>query len=72
MVTIKTPGFPDNAYLHICSICLRLDGSSLTKIQYLQVEPSEKRTYTNGSMMLDVLFKRIRQISKAYLMGYRK
>ena len=40
--TIETPGFNDNAHLHICSICLRHDVSSLTEIQYLQIEPSER------------------------------
>ena len=27
---------------------------SLTEIQYLQIEPSEKGTYTNGSMILKI------------------
>ena len=30
--TIKTPGFQDDAYFDICSICLRPDGPSLTEI----------------------------------------
>ena len=39
----------DNAHLYILSIFLRLDISSLTKIQYFQIEPSEKGTYTSES-----------------------
>ena len=54
--TIKTPGFYDNAYLHICSICLRLDVSSLTEIQYLQIEQSEKATHTNESTMIIIFY----------------
>ena len=50
--TIKTHGFYDSAYLHICSICVRLDVSSVTEIQYLQNEPSGKGTHTNKSIML--------------------
>ena len=42
---MKTPGFYDNAHFCICWICLRLDVSSLTKIQYLQIEASEKGTH---------------------------
>ena len=30
--TIKTPGFQDDAYFDICSICLKPDGPSLTEI----------------------------------------
>ena len=52
MVNYKTPGFYDNAHLHVCSICLRLFVSSLKEIQYLQIEPSEKGTHTNESLML--------------------
>ena len=53
---MKTPGFCDNAHLHICSICLRLDVSLLTEIQYLQIEPSEKETHTNESIMLKMFY----------------
>ena len=49
---MKILGFYNNAHLHICSICLRFDVSSLIEIQYLQIEPSEKGTHTNESMML--------------------
>ena len=41
---------------HICSICLKLDVSSLIEIQYSQIEPSEKRTHTNESMMLKMFY----------------
>ena len=58
---MKTRGFYNDAYLHICSIGLRLAVSSVTEIQYLQIEPSEKRSHTNESMML-----------KMRLIGYRK
>ena len=44
---MKTPGFHNDAHLHICSIGLRLVVSSMTEIQYLQIEPSEKRSHTN-------------------------
>ena len=54
--TIKSPIFYDNAHLHICLICLRLDVPSLTKIQYLQIEPSKKRTLTNESLMLKMFY----------------
>ena len=40
---------------HFTTLCmkgLRLDASSQTKIHYLQIEPSEKGTHTNESMML--------------------
>ena len=50
--TIKTPSLCNNAHLHICSICFKLDLSSLTEIQYLQIEPSEKETRIDESMML--------------------
>ena len=49
--TIKTTGFCDNAHSYICSICLRLDIFSLTEIQNLQINPSEKETHTNESIM---------------------
>ena len=49
-------GFYDNAHLHICSICLRLDVSSLVKIQYSEIEPSEKGTHTNESMIFKMFF----------------
>ena len=39
---IKTPGFYDNAQFYFCLISLGLDVSSLTNIQYLQIEPREK------------------------------
>ena len=35
-------------------ICLRLDVSLLTEIQYLQIEPSAKGTHTNQSIMLKI------------------
>ena len=37
-------------------ICLRLDVSSLTEIQYLQIDPSEKGTHTNKIMMLEMFY----------------
>ena len=49
---MKTPGFYENAHLHICSICLRLVVTSLTEIQYLQIESGGKGTHTNVSIML--------------------
>ena len=49
---INSPGFDVNADLQICAICLKLDMSSLTEIQYLKIEPSVRRTYTNETMML--------------------
>ena len=52
----KIPGFYDNAHLHICSICLRLDVSWLTEIQYLQIELSEKGAHANESMMLKFFY----------------
>ena len=54
--TIKAPGFSNNVHLHICSKFTRLDVSSLTEIQYLQIESSEKGTYTNESMMLKMFY----------------
>ena len=53
---MKTPGFYDNSHLHICSICLRLIVSSLTKNQYLQIEPGQKGTHTNENMMLKIFY----------------
>ena len=46
---IKTLRFYSNAYLHDLS---RLYNYSLTEIQYLQIEPSEKKAHTNKHMML--------------------
>ena len=43
----------DNAYL---LDLLRLDVSSLTKILYLQIQPSEKGIRTNGSIMLSMFY----------------
>ena len=54
--TIKALDFYDNAHLHICLICLRLAVSSLSKIQYLQIEPNEKGTHTNESMMFKMFY----------------
>ena len=42
--------------LYICSSCLRLDVSSLTEIQHLHIETSEKETYTNERKMLKMLY----------------
>ena len=56
MLNYKTSGFYDNAHLPLCSICLRLDVPSLTEIQYLQIELSEKRTNTNESMMFEMFY----------------
>ena len=36
--------------------CLRLDVYSLTKIQYLQIEPSTKGTHISESMMLKMFY----------------
>ena len=47
--TIKTLRFYSNAYLHDLST---LYNSSLTEIQYLQIDPSEKKAHTNKRMML--------------------
>ena len=47
--TIKTLRFYSNAYLHDLPT---LYDSSLTEIQYLQIEPSEKKAHTNKRMML--------------------
>ena len=49
---MKTPGFYDNAHLHIYPICLRFDVLSLTETQYLHIDSSGKGTHTNESMML--------------------
>ena len=77
---IKTPGFYDNEHLHICSICLRLAVSSLTEIQYLQIEPGGKGTHTDESMMLKMFYlygfirwtKCIRwTIENSYLLVYK-
>ena len=38
--------------MHICSICLRLDVSLLTEIYYLQIEPCEKGTHSNETIIL--------------------
>ena len=51
--------------------------SSLTEIQYLQIETSEKGTHTNESMMLKMFYlygfnKVDEQMNKVHLMGYRK
>ena len=71
--TVKAPGFYENAHLHICLICLRHYVSSLTGIQYLQIEPSVKGTPCqwkyDASNNLSV---RISQMNKVRLMGYRK
>ena len=40
MVNAKAPGFYDSVHLDNGSFCLILAVSSLTKIQYLQIEPS--------------------------------
>ena len=61
--TIKTPGFYDDAHLHICSICLRLDVFSLTEIQYLQNELSEKGTHTIESMTLKIFVRETKKIN---------
>ena len=53
--TIKALDFK-NANLQICSICLRLGGTSLTKIQHLHIEPSETQTHTKWSMMLKMIY----------------
>ena len=53
---MKTPGFYDNAHLLICSISLKLDVSSLTEIQYLQIETNEKGTHANENMMLKMFY----------------
>ena len=53
---LKTPGFYENAHLLIYSICLRHYVSSLTEIQYLQIEPSEKGHHINESMMLKMFY----------------
>ena len=50
----KTPAFYDNAHLHICTICLRLDVSSLTEIQYLQIRVSKKGLHTNEIVMFEI------------------
>ena len=50
------PGFHDNVHFDICSICLRLNVSSLREIQYSQIEQSEKRTHTNESMIFKMLY----------------
>ena len=42
---MKTPGFYGNANSHICSICLRLEVSWLTEIQYLQIENQVKKEH---------------------------
>ena len=42
------------AIMYICTI--RLDVSSLTEIQYLQVEPIEKETHNNEIMMLKMFY----------------
>ena len=55
-INYKNACFYDNAHFYICLICWRLNVSSLTKIQYLQIEPSEKRTHTNENMMLKMFF----------------
>ena len=49
---MKTPGFYDNAHLHIYLICLRFYVLSLTETQYLHIDSSGKGTHTNESMML--------------------
>ena len=41
------------------------------KIHYLQIEPSEKGTHANESIMVKLLSAQIRQMSKVHLMGYR-
>ena len=48
---MKTPGFYDNAYLHNSS-----DVSSLTEIQYWEIEPSEKETHSNESMRFKMFY----------------
>ena len=51
--TVKTRGFYNNANLHICSICLRLDLSSLTKFHYLQIEPNERQAWLKVGTLPD-------------------
>ena len=55
-LAIKTPGFYNNANLHICLICLRLVMSSLTEIQYLQIELSAQGMHTNEKIMLKMFY----------------
>ena len=57
ILNYKRPGFYDNVHLNICSICKRLVVSSLTKVHYLEIEPSEKGTHTNESMLLKMFYR---------------
>ena len=41
---------------HICSICLRVSLSLLTEVQYFKIEPCEKITNTNESMIRNMFF----------------
>ena len=71
--TIEVPGFYDNAHLSIFSICLIFDMSSLTEIQHLEIESSEKGTHTNERMMLKMFYLcGFVKMNKMDLMGYRK
>ena len=49
-ILLRSPG------IHFMHIRLRHSVCSLTKIQYLQIEPSEKGTYTSESMMLKMFY----------------
>ena len=40
----------------MCSICLRLVVSSLTEIQYLDIDPSRKGTHPSESMMVKMFY----------------
>ena len=40
--------------MHVCLVCLKLDVSSFTEIQYLEIEWSDKGTLTIESMMLNI------------------
>ena len=70
---MKTPTFYNNAHCHIWSICLGLAMSSLTEIQYLQIELGAKRIHTNESMIFKMFFLHgIVRWTKVDLRDYRK
>ena len=48
---MKTPSFYNDADLHIC-----FDAYSLAGIQFLELEPSDKGTHTNESIILKMCY----------------
>ena len=71
--TIKIPGFYDNAHLHICSICLRLNVSWLNRNSVFADRTKRKGSTCQWKHDAYILLSvEIHQMNKVDLMGYRK